>query len=117
MKVSEILNEGIFDAFKKKPEPKMLPVSPEQRALIKQYFPAGNADTKYGNGSYVLPLNVNTNHGKGRISFRNEDGVLKASIAYHGSEHDAINPRAMPVINYDVEINSPADMEKLKAEL
>lgn len=117
MKVQDILAEGIFDRFKKKPAPKMLPITPEQRQLVKQYFPSGNVDTKYSNGEYVLPLNVNTSHGKGRISFRNEDGTLKASVAYHASERDTNDMKAMPLTHYDVEINSEQDLRDLKASL
>ncbi len=118
MKLTEI-NEGIFDRFRKKPEPQMLPITPEQRSFIKQFFKNSNADVRYGgpDSKYVLELNVHAYHGKGRISFRNEDGILKASVAYHGSERDSYDPKARPIGHYDVTIASPADMEKLIKDL
>ena len=68
--------EGVFDVFKKKAKPQMLPLTQEQRNFIKKYFTSHNADIKWGgDGSeYVLPHNVNAMHGRGRFHFRNEDG-------------------------------------------
>lgn len=118
MKLTDI-NEGIFDRFRKKQEPQMLPLTQEQRNLILQHFRSTNAGLKYGgeDSRYVLELNAHANHGRGRISFRNEDGVLKASVAYHGSESDVINPKTRPIVHYDVEITSPAVMQKLIKDL
>jgi hypothetical protein len=119
MKLTEI-TEGLFDRFRKKPEPQMLPITLEQHALIKQFFKNSNVDVKYGNqpdSKYVIEQNVHAYSGRGKISFRNEDGVLIASVAYHRSEADATNPRARPIAHYDATINSPADMEKLIKEL
>lgn len=115
----EPTNEGMFDRFKKK-EPTMQPVTPEQRELIKSVFRNSNADVKWGrkeNDDYVLPLNVNATHGKGRIGFRNEDGVLKASVAYHRNASDAVSQTAMPVTHFDVTINSADDLAKLDKQL
>lgn len=119
MKVKDILREGWFDRFRKKPEPQMLPITDEQRAFIKRFFRESNADMRFAGpySKYVLELNVHAGHGKGRVSFRNEDGVLKASVAYHSSVEDRVNPRAMPLVYYNVDINTPSDMEKLIREL
>ena len=118
MKLTD-LHEGIFDRFRKKPEPQMLPLTQEQRNLIQHYFRSTNAGLRFGgeDSKYVLELNAHANHGRGRISFRNEDGVLKASVGYHGSERDALDPKTSPIGHYDVTVNSPADMQKLVQEL
>lgn len=118
MKLNE-LYEGLFDRFKKQAKPTMLPITQEQRDFIKQYFSQSNADVRYGgpNSAYVLDTNVHANHGRGKISFRNEDGQLIAGVAFHASAEDRANPHASPLVHYDVPVNTPADMEKLIGDL
>lgn len=119
MKLQDILAEGIFDRFKKKPKPQMIPVTPEQRALIKQHFPDNNGSLRRSgpDSDYVLPLNVKANYGHGEISFRNEDGQLIASVAFYPNVRDVGNPRVSPYGHYDVVIGNEHDTEKLKGEL
>ena len=117
------VDEGIFDRFKKKPEakPQRMPITAEQRAFIKQYFPTNhNADITWGrkdSGDYVLPDNVNVQYGKGLIAFLNIDGKLIASVAYHHNAQDRANPKATPLLHFEVPVNSGEDLEKLKANL
>ena len=116
------LNEGLFDLIrgKKKVETKMIPLTPDQRSMIQAYFNNTNAGLKFGGGpdsKYVLELNAHASHGKGRISFRNENGALKASVAYHKSKDDVGNPKAMPITHYDVDLNTEQDFKKLIKEL
>jgi hypothetical protein len=116
------LNEGLFDLIrgKKKVETKMMPLTPDQRGMIQSYFNNSNAGLKFGSGpdsKYVLELNAHASHGKGRISFRNESGALKASVAYHKSKSDVGNPKASPLIHYDVDLNNAQDFQKLIKEL
>ncbi len=115
------LHEGLLDLLrgKKKSEPQMVPLTDEQRKLIKKHFKSSNVDLKFGgpDSKYVLELNAHASQGKGRISFRNEEGKLKASVAYHRSKSDVGNPKAIPLTHYDVDINSEADIDKLIKEL
>ena len=113
------LHEGLFNLFKKKVEPQMLQLTQEQRAMIKKHFKHSNVDMKMAgpDSKYVLEYNAHTTYGKGKIAFRNEDGVLKASVSYHRSNSDALNPKVMPLTHYDKTIESGKDMEKLISEL
>lgn len=109
------VDEGIFDRFKKKPEPQYLHLTADQRNLIRQYFPKSNVDIKMGGDgtAYVLPHNAHTTHGSLRIAFRNQDGQLMASVAHHSSASDAGNPNVRPAFHSDHAITSPEDMQKL----
>lgn len=116
------LHEGLFDLIrgKKKVTTQMMPLTPDQRGMIQAYFNNSNAGLKFGSApdsKYVLELNAHASHGKGRISFRNENGVLKASVAYHKSKDDVGNPKAMPLTHYDVTLNTDTDFKKLIKEL
>jgi hypothetical protein len=97
----------------------MLPLTPDQRKLIKQNFKNSNVDVKYGgeDSEYVLNFNANVVSGKGRISFRNEDGVLVAAIDHHDTHEDAIDPKVIPTTQYDFTITSEKDMKKLIVDL
>lgn len=121
MKLLDIkqLTEGIFDFLKKKKKDDLLPITDEQRKQIKKHFSSTNVDVKYAgeNSRYVLPLSVNGIHGKGRINFYNDDGVLYCSVGVHGSEKDAIDQKVSPLYHIDVELKSDDDFKKLKAEL
>ena len=123
MKIKQIVSEGIFDRFKKKQpaKPQRMPITDEQRAAIIQHFPTNhNANLKWGrkeNDDYVLPDNVTVQFGKGIINFINYDGNLIASVAYHRSKEDRMNPKAIPLTHFDEPINSDQDLEQLKSNL
>ena len=117
------VDEGMFDRFKKKPEakPQRMPITAEQRAFIKQYFPTNhNADITWGrkdSDDYVLPDNVTVHSGKGLINFINHDGKLIANVALHRNAEDRMNIKASPLLHFDITVNSGEDLEKLKSEL
>lgn len=128
MKINEIvnegkqLNEGIIDylkrlLFKKKQnDPTYVPVTPEQRDLIKSVFADSNAHIKLTpNGDYVLPYNVHARSGTAAIAFYSLDGQLMASVAHYRNARFKHTDR--PVIHSDHAINSVADLEKLKDEI
>lgn len=111
--------EGIFDIFKKKDEPataKYLPLTPEQRALIKRYFPRSNVDVRFGgaDSKYVLPTNAHATYKNLRIAFRNEQGTLMASIGHYRNDSGPDDPNVSPVVHSDHSIRSAADMVKLQ---
>lgn len=120
MKV-KTLNESILNIFKKKQQPlsKMMPLTVEQRQLIKKNFKSSNALEKYGDeqSQYVLPFNANATHGKGTIAFRNESDVLIANVSYHASKEDALNPKVSPMASKDIIIKDQNDLDKLKSDL
>jgi len=113
------LHEGIFDFLKKKQpqEKKNLPLTEEQRDMIRKHFTSSNVDIKLDGKRYALEYNVLAKYKRGQIYFRNEDGVLKASVGYYGSEREAQDSKAIPVIHLDRTIKNDADMKDLKAEL
>ena len=112
------IEEGIFERFKKKPVATSN-LTPEDRELIKKYFPNSNADLRWGGpeSEYVLPSNAHSIYGRGRIAFYNKGGQLTAGVAFHQSHRDAASRDAIPVTHYDVPINSEDDMVKLKEKL
>lgn len=120
MKLQE-LHEGIFDFLKKKSLPKentpLEEITPEERAFIKRHFANSNVDIKFGDGRYVLPHNVSAHHGKGIIWFIKRNGKLEASVAYHASAADAGNPKAVPLLHFELKDISDAALEKLKSQL
>ena len=133
MKVSELLkppiNEGLiskikaFASRKKNDQWKMMELeelTPDDRKFISKHIKHNNADIKFNNtpeSRYVLPTNVTAYSGRGRINFYKHNGVIHADVGYYNSSSDAENMKVSPIVIFDVEIKSDADMLKLKDDL
>ena len=121
LKIGSLLNLTFFESIKdKKSETLFLPITKEQRTLIKSYFSDTNAFITYSgknDDNYVLPNNVKANYGKGIISFYNTNGILKASVAYHSSVEDRVNLKAIPLLHYEIENVNHDSLNELKNQL
>lgn len=115
------VKEGILDVFKRKPSPTKAPreaITSEERAMISKIFPQNNANIKWSQaGDYVLPDSVKANYGVGILSFYKRGGQLKISVAWHRSEADRADRRAIPLAHLDYEVNSIQDLVKIKEML
>lgn len=123
--LKDAVNEGVINKIKhfiKGPPPKKEPgplevLTDEDRDFVKKHFTTNhNADLRFNGktGRYVLPTNITVHYKKGLINFHKRDNQLIAGVAYHSSEADRSNPKAVPLINFDEKISNDADMEKLK---
>jgi hypothetical protein len=121
------LDEGVADKIKsfakgilspKKKEAKMLPLTKEQRDMIRKNFKSSNVDIKWSkDGEYVITQNAKANHGLASIYFRNEDGVLKASVSHFRNKSEVSDPKVAPIEHTDEKAETQADIDKLKAML
>lgn len=114
-----IMSEGIIDSIKslgsKKSEPKMLPLTDQQRNTIRNNFKSGNLDTKWSpDGAYVLPHNARVDQGRSSIHFRNQDGQLMASVAHYSSSANRVDRHSRPMIHTDHAVTSLNDINELK---
>lgn len=89
----------------------LLPITEEQRKLIRKHFQRSNVNIKYGSGEYVLPYNVHAKYRGIELAFRNVDDVLYASVAhYRNLQHSGI-----PMCHTDHIINTAEEMNYLKS--
>jgi hypothetical protein len=118
------LDEGVADKIKsfakgilspKKKSAEMLPLTKEHRDFIKKNFKSSNVDIKWTeDGEYVLTHNAKADQGTGAIYFRNEDGTLKASVAFYRKKSDVSDPKARPLVHSDEKVETLDDVKKLK---
>lgn len=119
-KVNEGVISGAVDKLKqmlfgkKAPEHNLLPITEEQRDLIRQHFKSSNVNIKYGTGEYVIKMNVHAEHGKTSLAFYNDNGQLMCGIAHWGSLDDRLTKGRIPIMHTTHAINNPDDIEKIK---
>jgi hypothetical protein len=104
--------------FIKKVTKKMKPLTLTQRKWIntfKEFYSSSNADIKYADRhhKYVFEMNATVTSGTGRIIFRNERGVLKATVDIFPTNVEINNPNVKPDSSEIIVIKLKSDIENI----